>query len=211
MRTRILGSLLVLGLALTACAAPTKQYIAADGLGMYFALPVDWSHVPATQITKAQSGWTDDAGNVFLQTVKWQGAWTAGAANANQVYSASAPAKPVVFAFVRDLIAVEQQGVGSDITAALQDLVIPATSIVTAGGTVRTETRTASGLTGISQRATYASGGVLQTVEVVSMLAPGKDRVYSLVARCTKACYARNSAVVEAIFQSLTFKEHHGQ
>lgn len=205
-----MAALLMLGM-LTACTAPTRQYVAADGYGMYFALPATWSRVPSAQLATAQRGWSDDAGGVITQTLRWQGAWTAAHANANQVLAASAPRRPVLYAFVRDLIDVERQGIGSDITSALQDLVLPSTAILDNGGEVRTQAITRAGHRGIHQFATYASGGVMQTVEVVSVLATDQRRVFSVMARCTEQCFSDNSGAINAVFDSLTFKETRGQ
>lgn len=199
-------------LLVSGCSAPASQYVAADAHGMYFALPKAWTAVPDRQMTKAERGWTDDAGNVFVQSVLWQRAWTASTANANAVFAAKAPSTPVVFAFVRKLLTVEQQGVADTaINIALRDVVIPATSIADGGGDVRTERLRVGVFRGLHQFATYATGGRLQTVEVVSMLAPGNDRVYVLSIRCSEQCFAENSGKINAVFDSLTFKEPRGQ
>lgn len=195
-------------LALSACAAPAHQYISANAYGMYFSLPASWTQVPAKQVTKAQQGWSDDAGNVYRQTVLWQGAWSASALDANQVFAAKPTSTPVAFAFVRDLVGVEQQAIGTDIPSALRDLVVPATSL--ASTAVKTERLRRNGFAGIQQTATYVSGGALQTTDVVSMLPPKRNRVYVLVLRCTQGCFAANRDQLKAITDSLTFKEPRG-
>jgi hypothetical protein len=211
MKRRALAGVLAAMLFVVGCEAPTRQYIAADSYGMYFAMPREWSPVPDRQMITAESGWTDDAGRVFSQTVLWQGAWTAGDANANEVFAARAPSQPVVFAYVRELIGVEQQGIASDTRTALQDIVLPASTILDSGGDVQTESWRCGGFSGLHQFATYATGGRMQTVEVVSMLPPGKDRVYVVVVRCSERCFTTNSGTINAIFDSLTFKEPRGQ
>jgi len=199
-------------LLVSGCSAPKRQYIAADSHGMYFALPSEWVAVPPRQLNKAESGWTDDAGSVFLQTVRWQGAWSGASLNGNDVFAAEAPSAPVVFAFVRDLLNVERQGTAdTTINIALRDLVIPATSIADAGGDVRSERIGSGRFRGLHQFATYATGGTPQTVEVVSMLSPSRDRVYVLAIRCTEQCFDDNSGTINFVFDSLTFEEPHGQ
>ena len=208
-RMRAIAAAVVL--LVTGCTAPALQYVSAGSYGMYFAMPASWRAVPARQLLKAQTGWSDDAGKVFQQSVRWQAAWTAGSANADDVYSATAPAKPVIFAFVRDLIGVEQQGVGSNMNSALHDIVIPASSIVSAGGSVETQQVRHGRFRGLHQFSTYATGGTLQSVEVVSMLAPGKNRLYVLSIRCDEQCFSKNIGTINAVFDSLTFKEPRGQ
>lgn len=199
-------------LLVSGCSAPTRQYIAADAYGMFFALPAEWSPVSSRQLREAQSGWTDDVGDVFQQTLLWQGAWTAGGANANEVFAAAAPDQPVAFAFTRELLTVEQQGAAdTDINVALRDLILPATSIQDAGADLQTERIARDGFRGIHQFATYPSGGRTNTTEVLSVLAPAQDRVYVLVVRCTDRCFDDNSGTINAIFDSLTFKEPRGQ
>ena len=206
MRARSLTVLAALAMVLAGCAAPTQQYVAAKG--MYFALPKAWKAVPAQQMQTAQEGWTDDAGQVFAQSVQWQGAWSAGGANADEVLAAAAQEQPVVFAFVRNLLQVEQQGIAKDITGALQDLVVPASTLTQ--DELQTERLKRGDFRGIHQFATYPAAGALQTTEVVSMLSPGKDRVYVLLVRCSDACFSRNGGTINSIFDSLTFREQRG-
>jgi len=208
MRSRAVALVAVVAMALTACTAPTRQYIAASGYGVYFALPKAWKAIPAQQLQTAESGWSDDAGQVFQQSVLWQGAWTAGAVNANTIFAAAAPTRPVAFAFVRDLLSVEQQGLGSGIAAALQDLVIPASTLTQDELTTRSVVHGA--LRGIRQTATYVTGGLKQTVEVESVLASSKQRVYVFMIRCTSACFSDNIPAINDIFTSLTYKEQRG-
>jgi hypothetical protein len=198
----------VAALALSACGAPAHQYVSAGGYGMYFALPSDWQQVPAKQMAKAQTGWSDDAGNVFRQTVLWQGAWSGAIVNADQVFAAKPASTPVVFGFVRDLVGVEQQGIGTDVAGALRDVIVPATSLARAA--VVTQRWKRAGFTGIHQTATYVSGGALQTTEVVSMLPPKRNRIYALVARCSQTCFTANRDRINAVIASLTFKEPRG-
>ncbi len=200
--------LLLAALSLAACSAPSHQYIAASSYGMYFALPAAWSQVPPAQMTKAEQGWSDNAGNVFRQSLLWQGAWAAGTVNADQVFAAKPTSVPAVFAFVRDLVGVEQQGIGTNIPSALQDLIVPATKLAKAAVTTQQWKR--AGFVGIRQTATYVSGGELQSAEVVSMLPPKRNRVYVFVARCTQSCFDANSHQITAIIDSLTYKEPRG-
>lgn len=201
--------LLALPMLLTSCAAPDRQYVAAGGTGMYFALPAAWSQVPERQLATAQSGWSDDVGGVLTQSILWQGAWGVGRPDANDVFAGKAPSTPVVWAMVRDLIDVERQGIDS-VASALADLVIPATELTDAGLDIRSEPVRSGKFRGIHQFATYATGGALQTVEVVSVLSPERDRVYTVVARCTETCFADASGTIADIFDSLTFKETRG-
>ncbi len=205
MRSRLVATFAILALALSACTAPTKQYISASGFGMYFALPKDWSEIPVAQLRTAESGWSDDAGQVFQQSVQWQGSWTAGAVNANAVFAAKPPARPVAFAFVRDLISVEQQGLGGGIATALQDVVIPASTLTS--DELTTKTVVHGNVRGILQTATYVTGGARQTIMVESVLAAGKNRVYVVFVRCTAKCFSTNMRSINEIFASLTFKE----
>jgi hypothetical protein len=211
MKRRVSAGVLAVALLLTGCSAPQQQYISASSYGMYFALPIAWTGVPNAQMKTAQSGWTDDAGNVFRQSVVWQGAWTAQASNADEVFAAAAPSKPVVFAFVRDLITVEQQGIGANLNLALRDVIIPASSLLDAGADVQVDSERQGAFRGIHQVATFTTGGKLQTTEVVSMLAPSKNRVYVLMVRCTETCFSDNIGTINHIFDSLTFKEPRGQ
>ena len=190
---------------LAGCAAPAHQYVSAKSYGMYFALPNGWAQVPDAQLTTAEQGWRDDAGSVFTQTLLWQGAWAGGTRNADDVLAATPTTVPIVFTFVRDLLPVEQQSIGPDPTTALQDLIVPASSLP--AGSVATTPLREAGFVGIRQRAAYPVHGVPQTTEVVSMLAPGKKRVYVLLIRCTTACFRAQRPAIDAIIGSLTFKE----
>lgn len=211
MTRRWLGLSLVAALILSACAAPERQYVNAGSTGMYFVLPASWSSVGERTLQRAQGAWNDDAGSVFAQTVQWQRGWSAGEVGAAPIFAATAPRQPAVFAFVRDLLPVERQGIGSSVNLALRDVVLPATALLDAGTEVQTERTSSGAFEGLHQFATFIAGGRRQTVEVVSMLAPGKDRVYVLMIRCTERCFSDNSGTINAVFDSLTFKETHGQ
>ena len=205
------GGAALAAVLLVGCAAPASQYIAAKGGGMYFALPRDWQSTPTTLLGKAQQGWSDDAGTVISGTLVWQGAWRPGrAASAAEVFSAQAPVEPLVYAFSRTLIDVEQTAIGSDPVAALQDVVIPATELVAGGADVSSRVIRSNGYRGIDQVATYMLGGQEQALHIRSMLSSGNDRLHVLVVRCTTACFDRNADTIADIFDSLTFKETNG-
>lgn len=204
-------ALLALVLVLTGCAQPSRQYISADSYGMYFALPRDWSAVSGEQLKKAQQGWNDDAGQVFVETVRWQAAWGPAGVKPATLFAAAPSSKPTAYAFVRDLLNVETRQVGSDIETALQDIVIPASSLLAAGVDVETTQWRQNGFVGIQQTATYPAGGGRSTVDVVSMLSPSRSRLYVLVLRCSEDCFAENRQQFDAVIDSLTFEENSGQ
>lgn len=204
-------ALVALALVLTGCAQPSKQYVNADTFGMYFALPRTWPAVPGEQLTKAQGGWNDDAGDVFTQTVVWQAAWGTAGVTPAQVFAAEPSDKPTVYAFVRDLLDVEQRQIGDDIETSLQDIVIPASSLAAAGVDVDTTQWRQNGFVGIQQSATYPSGGAPAEVDVVSMLSPNKSRLYVVVLRCSVDCYNKHREDFAGVLNSLTFEETSGQ
>lgn len=210
MPRRIAAIVGALALLLGGCAQPTKQYVNADALGMYFALPRDWVSVPGSQLETAQQGWNDDAGRVFGQTVRWQGAWGIDGVKPADVFAAKPSSAPTVFAFVRDLLDVEQRQVGEDVATALQDIVMPASSLVAAGVDISTQEWRKNRFIGIRQTATYPAGGGRSTTDVVSMLSPDKTRLYSIVLRCSEQCFDANRPAFAAIMQSLTFEETSG-
>lgn len=196
---------------LTACAAPTTQYINADTYGMYLALPRAWQQLPDKQLQNAQQGWEDDAGQVFTSTVLWQKIWGPPGVTPNDVFAAQPTERPTVFAFVRDLLDVEQQQLSGDIETSLQDVIIPASSLAAAGIDVSTEQWNRNGFVGIHQKTSYPMVGGRSTVEAVSMLAPDRNRIYVLVLRCSDACFSENNQAFSQVVKSLTFKEISGQ
>lgn len=194
-------------LLLSACAQPAKQYVNASTYGMYFALPRAWQAVPIAQLEKAQTGWDDDPGKVFAETLLWQGAWGAEGVTPLEVFDATPSDKPIAYAFVRQLLDVEQGEITDDVTFALQDIVLPVTGLSEAGVDVDTRQWRKNGFVGIRQSASYPSGGVGSTVDVVLMLSPNRQRLYSLVLRCSESCFAGNRDDFEQIIDSLTFEE----
>lgn len=205
-RRGLVASLALL-LALTGCAAPTKQYVHADSYGMYLALPRDWQRVPDAQLKTAQSGWNDDAGRVFGQTVLWQRIWGPNGVKPESALGSVPSEQPTAFAFVRDLLTVEQDQLGSDFETALQDIIIPTTSLLDAGVDVSTEQWRKNGFVGIHQLASYTTADGGSTTEVVSMLAPKQNRLFVLVLRCSDTCFDVHRKEFTQIIDSLTFKE----
>ena len=198
-------------LLLTGCSAPSKQYVNADSYGMYLALPKTWEQVPDSQVKTAQSGWNDDPGQVYTQTVLWQKIWGPTGVTPKMVFDSRPTKQPTAYAFVRDLLNVEQQQVSGDVATSLQDIIIPASSLAAAGIDVSTEQWNKNGFVGIHQRATYPMAGGKSTVEAVSMLAPDRKRLYVLVLRCSDTCYAAHADQFDQVMKSLTFKETRGQ
>ena len=204
-------ALLAIVLVLSGCAQPSKQYINADTYGMYFALPREWVAVPGEQLTKAQEGWDDDAGQVFVETVRWQSAWGPTGVKPASVFAAAPSDEPTAYAFVRELLDVETRQVGKDIETALQDIVIPASSLLAAGVDVESVQWRQNGFVGVQQTATYPAGGGRSTVDVVSMLSPNRSRLYVLVLRCSETCFAENRKQFDEVIDSLKFEETSGQ
>lgn len=202
--------MLAAALLLTACAAPSARYVNADSYGMYLALPRAWVALPDQQLQTAQSGWNDDVGQVYIDTVLWQKVWGPAGVTPKMAFAAKPSSKPTVYAFVRDLLSVEQRQIGDDIPTSLQNVIIPASTLEQDGVTVETERWHRGAFIGIHQRASYTTGGGASTVEVVSMLSPNKQRLYVLVMRCSKSCYADNAKAFGSIVDSLTFKETRG-
>lgn len=205
-RRALTASLLVVLLA-TGCAAPAKQYVNADSYGMYLSLPRTWVQVPDKQLQTAQSGWSDDPGRVFTQTVLWQKIWGPKGVTPAALFSEAPSDEPTAYAFVRDLLDVEQQQLANDIPTSLEDLIIPATELAGAGVEVTTEQWRKSGFVGIHQTASYPTAAGSSTTEVVSMVSPKKNRLYVVVLRCSTACYSIHQRDFTQIIDSLTFKE----
>lgn len=204
-RALVAGALIAV--LLTGCATPTKQYVNAGSYGMYLALPRDWVQVPDKQLKTAQGNWTDDPGQVYAQTVRWQKVWGPKGVSPAKALSSEPTAEPTVYAFVRDLLNVEKQQLGSDIPSTLQDLIIPARSLADAGVNVNTEQWRKNGFVGIHQVASYPTQAGRSTTEVVSMVSPQQNRLYVLVLRCSDACYEVHRTDFTQIVESLTFKE----
>jgi len=207
MSRRALAVGVIVALVVTGCAAPSKQYVNADSYGMFLSLPREWVQVPDQQLKTAQSGWSDDPGQVFTQTVLWQKVWGPKGVTPDTVFSADPSDKPTAYAFVRDLLNVEQQQLGTDIATSLQDLIIPASSLADAGIAVDTEQWRKNGFVGIHQRASYPTSAGSSTTEVVSMGAPKQNRLYVLVLRCSDDCFEVHRNDFTQIVDSLTFKE----
>ena len=210
MSRRLVSLLAGCALLLSACAQPVKQYVNTDAYGMYFALPRAWEGIPNTHLEKAQQGWDDDAGQVFMDTVLWQGAWGESGVTPNEIFGAAASSQPTVYAFVRDLLDVEQRQIGDDITSALQEVVLPVTLLVTSGVEIETRDWRKNGFVGIRQTTTYPAGGTRSTIDAVSMLSPNRQRLYSIVLRCSATCFAEHEQEFQGIMDSLTFEETSG-
>lgn len=207
MSRRLSVLVVLLTMTLVGCSAPTQQYVNADSYGMYLSLPKAWVQVPDAQLDTAVSGWNDDPGQVYTQTVLWQKIWGPNGVTPKMVFDAKPTTQPTAYAFVRDLLNVEQQQVTGDVATSLQDVIIPASSLAAMGIDVSTEQWNKNGFVGIHQVASYPMAGGRSTVEAVSMLAPNRKRLYVLVLRCSDSCYANNQQDFKSVMDSLTFKE----
>ena len=199
---------------LTGCSAPAVHHVGNATAGLFFDVPREWSSIDEALLKKAETGWaSSEAGSALIDSLTWQTAWVADSSlSASDVFANTAHSSPVVYASSRTLYSAEQAGIGTDILAALQDIVLPVSTASTNDGLSVDINRSFSrdGYQGIEQQLRWVTDEVEQQVNSTIILNKDSSQVFVVTARCSVACIAENRDDINAILSSITIKEPSG-
>lgn len=202
---------LVSTLLLTGCGTPSKTYATNKDAGVYFSLPHSWKKISQTELS-AREGTSTAAGAADrLASVIWQEAYSPKLdLTPADVLSLKTSDAPIVYVRVRDLNGDEINSISYN---ALRNIIVPLTSWFDGTGTVPAfdisvdEERVEKGGRGVHSVFWYqANDGTSQTINQVALLSNDHTRIYILIVRCSKKCYADNQDVLEEISNSFTVR-----
>jgi hypothetical protein len=204
------GCALLLGAALTACAAPQYTYIANSDANTYFKVPSGWHKISPSSLCaelKAETGSCSSA---------WTVAYEAGASPTASDFLSFNTGQPFVFAEIGTLSSSASSELSYD---SLRDFFLPVTSTARSNATsagfpltnfkqLRDETLTpGQGVHGVRETYDYTyTGGVADTFDEIALTNADQTMVYLLVVHCTTTCYDNDQTQINDIMSSFTVR-----
>ncbi len=190
------GCAILLGVALTGCAAPQFTYVANSSTNTYFKVPYAWHKISDSSLSSELKSATGGAGGA------WTVAYEAGHKPKAGDFLSFGTAHPFVFAEVGQLNSAASNELSYD---TLRDFFLPVTAAAR-------QNASAQGfpLTGFKQiRETFQytfTGNVTDTFDEVALTNADQTVVYLLVLHCTTSCYSNDQTEINDVMSSFTIR-----
>jgi hypothetical protein len=202
------GCALLLGVALSGCAAPQYTYVANSGASTYFKVPNGWHKISDSSLSAELQQATGSSGG------GWTVAYEAGHKATAGDFLSFGTAQPFVFAEVGQLNSTASSQLSYD---SLRDFFLPVTSTarqnaaaqgfpLTGFKQIRDQVLTpAQGVHGVRETFDYTyTGGVTDTFDEIALTNADQTVVYLLVLHCTTSCYGTDQNEINDVMSSFT-------
>jgi hypothetical protein len=204
------GCALLLGVALSGCAAPQFTYVANSSESTYFKVPNAWHKISDAALSSELRAVAGGSGG------GWTVAYDAGhKPTAGDFLSFGTP-EPFVFAEVGQLSSTASNELSYD---TLRDFFLPVTSTarqnaaaqgfpLTGFKQIRDQVLTlGQGVHGVRETYDYTmNGGVSDTFDEVALTNADQTVVYLLVLHCTTSCYSNDQTEINDVMSSFTIR-----
>ena len=204
------GCALLLGVALSGCAAPQFTYVANSGTSTYFKVPYGWHKISDSSLSSELKTATGSSGG------GWTVAYEAGHKPTAGDFLSFGTGQPFVFAEVGQLNSTASNQLSYD---SLRDFFLPVTSTarqnaaaqgfpLTGFKQIRDQMLTLSqGVHGVRETFNYTyTGGVADTFDEVALTNADQTVVYLLVLHCTASCYSTDQSEINDVMSSFTIR-----
>jgi hypothetical protein len=201
---------LLLGVALSGCAAPQFTYVANSGTNTYFKVPYGWHKISDSSLSSELKTATGSSGG------GWTVAYEAGHKPTAGDFLSFGTGQPFVFAEVGKLNSTAINQLSYD---TLRDFFLPVTSTarqsaaaqgfpLTGFKQIRDQTLALSqGVHGVRETFDYTyAGGVTDTFDEVALTNADQTVVYLLVLHCTDRCYSTDQTEINDVMSSFTIR-----
>jgi hypothetical protein len=201
------GCALLLGVALSGCAAPQFTYVANSGKSTYFKVPNSWHKIGNGALAAELQSSGSSA---------WMVAYEAGTKPAAVDFASAKITQPFVFAEVGDLNSTESSQLSYDV---LRDIFLPVTatarSNAAAQGTglpgfkqIRDQMlMLKQGVHGVRETFQYSfTGGVTDTFDQIALTNADQTVLYLLLLHCTTGCYSQDQTQINDVMSSFTVR-----
>jgi hypothetical protein len=203
------GCAVLLGVAVTGCAAPQYTYVANSGADTYFKVPYGWHKISDASLAselKAETGSSNGA---------WTVAYEAGASPTASDFLSFDTAQPFVFAEIGTLSSTASSELSYD---SLRDFFLPVTSTarsnassegfpLTGFSQIRDQVLTpGQGVHGVRETFKYTDNGVTDTFDEIALTNADQTEVYLLVLHCTATCYSSDQTEINDVMSSFTIR-----
>ena len=201
------GCAVLLGVALSGCAAPQFTYVANSKTNTYFKVPYAWHKISDSSLSSELKSATGGAGG------GWAVAYEAGHQPKANDFLSFATAHPFVFAEVGQLNSTASNELSYD---ALRDIFMPVTSTarqnassegLTGFDQIRDQVLTpGQGVHGVRETFQYSFEGLTDTFDEVALTNADQTVVYLLVLHCTTSCYSHDQTAINDVMSSFTIR-----
>lgn len=192
------GCALVLGVAVSGCAAPQYTYVANSSQHTYFKVPTGWHKISMKGTSTAAA---------------WLVAYEAGSKPTSNDFSSFDTAQPFVFAEVVPLSATESSEMSYN---TLRDSTLPVTSAARSADTtsgltgfeqMRDQVLTpGQGVHGVRETFDYTDSNISDTFDEIALTNADQTVVYLLVLHCTTSCYSHDQTEINDVMSSFTIR-----
>jgi hypothetical protein len=204
------GCALLLGVALSGCAAPQFTYVANSGANTYFKVPYGWHKISDSSLSSELQTVTGSSGG------GWKVAYEAGHKPTAGDFLSFGTVQPFVFAEVGQLSSTASNALSYD---TLRDFFLPVTSTarqnaaasgfpLTGFKQIRDQMLTlGQGVHGVRETFDYAyTSGITDTFDEVALTNADQTVVYLLVLHCTTGCYSNDQTQINDVMSSFTIR-----
>jgi len=200
------GCALLLGVALSGCAAPQFTYVANSGASTYFKVPYSWHKISPSSLAAELKTATGNSGGGA-----WTVAYEAGGKPTAGDFLSFGTSHPFVFAEVGQLSSTASNALSYD---SLRDIFMPVTSTarqnapgLTGFTQIRDQTLTLrQGVHGVRETFTYSYAGDSDTFDEIALTNADQTVVYLLVLHCTTSCYSSDQTEINDVMSSFTIR-----
>lgn len=204
------GGVLLLGLGLTSCIAPSFTYISDSGNNTYFKVPYGWRQISHTDLCAQLKSATSDT----CSTV-WLTAYEAGKPSAHD-FGSSTLGKPFVFAEIGPYSSQTGTPLTDD---TLRDFYLPVTAAARQAYQAATgqqligfkllrdaTLKLTGGVHGVRETFDYASANASDTFDEVVLANAAGTTVYAMLLHCTATCYSHDKSAINDVMSSFTVR-----
>ncbi len=204
------GCALLLGVAVSGCAAPQFTYVANSGASTYFKVPYGWHKISDSSLSSELQQATGSSGG------GWTVAYEAGHKPTALDFLSFTTAQPFVFAEVGQLTSTASNQLSYD---TLRDFFLPVTSTartnaaqqnfpLTGFKQIRDQVLTlGQGVHGVRETFNYTfTGGIADTFDEVALTNADQTVVYLLVLHCETSCYSSDQTQINDVMSSFTIR-----
>jgi hypothetical protein len=203
------GCAVLLGVALSGCAAPQFTYVANSSTNTYFKVPYAWHKISESALSSELKSATGGGGG-------WTVAYEAGHQPKAGDFLSFATAHPFVFAEVGQLNSTASNQLSYD---TLRDFFLPVTATarqnaasqgfpLTGFKQIRDQILSpGQGVHGVRETFEYTfTGNVTDTFDEVALTNADQTVVYLLVLHCTTKCYSSDQTEINDVMSSFTIR-----
>jgi hypothetical protein len=193
------GCALLLGVAISGCAAPQYTYVADSSQNTYFKVPYGWHKLKLTGTSSSAA--------------QWLVAYQAGRGATANDFSSFNTAQPFVFAEVVPLSATESSEMSYN---TLRDATLPVTSSARSADTtdgltgfeqMRDQVLTpGQGVHGVRETFDYTYNSLSDTFDEIALTNADQTVVYLFVLHCTTSCYSHDQTEINDVMSSFTVR-----